>query len=137
MPTVRFLAKHLDLLLVLFPFEVPIFAPYLRTACVGPSVLEVEGVRAEVLRKEVVAQFALPTRRPDEVRKRHKNSSTWDQGRTNLLLLPGSREQEVRKHLPIMLDAVCMVIRHPYPSAHSKTRSFLSVFMFEILLGLL
>jgi lipid A disaccharide synthetase len=91
----RFLASHLDLLCVLFPFEVEHFRGHVPTACVGPSVLEVPSVRAQLAHRH----HPLPTstRGCDDVEA---------QAMSKLLILPGSRAQEVKNHLSIMLASL-------------------------------
>ena len=91
----HFLASHLDLLCVLFPFEVEHFREYVPTACVGPSILEVPAVRAQLAHSH--HSLPITTRGGDDVEA---------QATSKLLILPGSRAQEVKNHLSIMLASL-------------------------------
>lgn len=88
------MAKIIDRLLVIFPFEVEVFkGTGLRVDFVGHPLVD----RVERFKHEPVA--ALP----------------WP-GDPRIALLPGSREQEVNRILPIMLKAAEQVM-HRYPTA--------------------
>ena len=71
-------ARYIDALLVLFPFELPIWKKYpIEVTCVGhPLIDEISQTRHE------------PIEKPRTV-----------------ALLPGSRNSEIRRHLPTLLDA--------------------------------
>lgn len=101
-----FLADNLDLLLVLFPFEVAHFGRHLKTACVGPSILELSSVRAQLARHDQSPP------RGDDVEADQPRSRP-----SRLLILPGSRAQEVHSHLPIMLSALKILS----PSSHKDS----------------
>lgn len=94
----RLMAKTLDLLLVLFPFELDWFKqhqPSLKVVCVGHPMLD--------------------RWRPD-----HPTPPS-DSG-FRIALLPGSREREIRTHLPIMLAAA----RELRPAAPQATFNILA-----------
>lgn len=81
------LAKCIDTLMVVFPFEQDFFSKYgIKTVFVGHPLID-DPVFSDVPTKESV----------------HKE--------LRLALLPGSRRQEVKRNLPIMLDAVEIVNR--------------------------
>jgi lipid-A-disaccharide synthase len=87
------LARNVDLLLSIFPFE---RAWYARRA---PSL------RVEFVGHPLVDRFAEVQRRPPS----EWASAECDAGlggTPRVLLLPGSRRQEVRRHLPILAEAV-------------------------------
>jgi len=77
------MAKMIDLLMVIFPFEVEVFkGTGLRTVFVGhPLVESVKRTRA---------------RPPVEL--------NWPAGEKRVAILPGSRKQELERILPVMLD---------------------------------
>ena len=78
------MAKFLDLMLCLFPFELPLYADAgLRAVCVGHPLLD----SLEAEKKEQVRDASL------------------------VALLPGSRGKEVRKIFPIMIEAAKMMKR--------------------------
>jgi lipid-A-disaccharide synthase len=78
------MAKYLDLMMCIFPFEKPLYeASGLRTEFVGhPMIAELEAKR-------------IPVERDPKL----------------IGLLPGSREREVRRIFPIMLEAACILSR--------------------------
>lgn len=79
------MAKILDLLMVIFPFEVDVFkGTGLRTVFVGHPLVE------SVRRTLATSLPALP----------------WPAGGPRVALLPGSRPQEIARILPVMLDTV-------------------------------
>ncbi|SDU17183.1 lipid-A-disaccharide synthase [Verrucomicrobium sp. GAS474] len=84
------MAKILDLLLVIFPFEKDWFAervPKLRTEWVGHPIWD---------------------------RIQPKGEETGNRIERRVALLPGSREGEIRKHLPILIEtARDLMGRHP------------------------
>jgi len=89
-----FLSRNLDLLLVLFPFEQQYFSSFLRTVCTGPPVFELAAIRRRAMQAPVEStSSSLPP-------------SKQQISDPVLLLLPGSRVQEVRQHLPILLEVV-------------------------------
>lgn len=76
------MAEFLDLMLCLFPFELPLYADAgLRAVCVGHPLLD----SLETEKKEQVRDASL------------------------VALLPGSRSKEVRKIFPIMIEAAKML----------------------------
>lgn len=78
------MAKILDLLMVIFPFEVDVFkGTGLKTVFVGHPLVE-----------SVQRTLARPS--PE---------LPWPAGKTRVGLLPGSRRQEIERILPAMLDA--------------------------------
>lgn len=78
------MAKILDLLMVIFPFEVDVFADTgLKTVFVGHPLVE------SVRRTLAAPSPELP----------------WPAGERRVAILPGSRRQEIRKVLPPMLAA--------------------------------
>ncbi len=88
------ITRDIDLMLAIFPFEKGWYAerkPDFKVEFVGhPLIDRYAGERTK-----------LPAKTPDE---------------TSLLLLPGSRVRELRKHLPVMLDAARRI------SAEQKVR---------------
>ncbi len=124
------LARDIDLLLSIFPFEKPWYArrvPRLRVEFVGhpmvdrfmaaqsrcaPPLIHPESERNwEADRSETPARHdpgssgGSPSRR---------TIGTAEQGVSTVLLLPGSRAAELHRHLPVMLDAA-RVIRKARP----------------------
>lgn len=83
---VRTLAKRVDHLAVVFPFEADLYRGLTEVSFVGHPALET--VRA--------------SSPPEEVRRRHG----LDPSRPLVTLLPGSRGSEVRALLPVMVEAV-------------------------------
>ncbi|HAL92291.1 MAG TPA: lipid-A-disaccharide synthase [Verrucomicrobia bacterium] len=78
------MAKILDLLMVIFPFEVDVFrGTGLKTVFVGHPLVE-----------SVLRTLAAPT--PE---------LPWPPGAMRVAILPGSRRQEIQRILPVMLDA--------------------------------
>lgn len=89
------MAKILDLLMVIFPFEVEVFRETgLKTVFVGHPL--VESIRRTLARPSA----DLP----------------WPAGGPRVALLPGSRRQEIERILPPMLDAA-REIRRRFPEA--------------------
>jgi lipid-A-disaccharide synthase len=88
------LARDFDLLLSIFPFEKEWYAgrvPKLRVDFVGHPMLD-RFTKAEGRRQKVEGSAVSPS----------------------IVLLPGSRADEVRRHLPVMLDALKLIqAKHP------------------------
>ena len=85
------LAKDIDLLLCLFPFEKEWYAqrvPELRVECVGHPLFD-----------RHAGQGTVPARA----------SSHNDTELPRVLLLPGSRNAELRRHLPVMIGAAQII----------------------------
>ena len=78
--TLHFLEQHLDHLLLLFPFELASYGRRPPSTCVGPPIFEHDSVRDAVGLEP--STFS--------------SSKTDNDGALHLLLLPGSRKQEVR-----------------------------------------
>ena len=92
------LARDYDLLLSIFPFEKDWYAkrvPQLRVEFVGHPM--VERMPKEELRIQKLENSTAP----------------------KILLLPGSRQSELQRHLPVMLDAV-KLIQEKLPVAKAK-----------------
>jgi len=90
------LARDYDLLLCIFPFEKAWYAqhvPQLRVDFVGHPMVE--------------------RMQKSELRIQNKSSTP------TILLLPGSRKGELRKHLPVMLEAL-KLIQQQLPAAKAK-----------------
>jgi lipid-A-disaccharide synthase len=87
------IARDVDLMLTIFPFEKAWYAarvPNLRVEFVGHPLLD---------------RYV----RDDREARRHSSPAA-----TRVLLLPGSRKREIRKHLPVMLQATArMRLRQP------------------------
>ena len=84
------MAKILDLLMVIFPFEVDVFkGTGLKTVFVGHPL--VESVKRTLAK--------LPAEIP------------WPAGDKHVAILPGSRRQEIERILPDMLDTACELRR--------------------------
>ena len=96
--TLQFLSSRLDLLLILFPFEDKYFRQHVPTVCTGHPVFELERVR------ESVGDELPPPRECC-------SDSMRSAGATKLLLLPGSRVQEIQANLPLMLRALALLPR--------------------------
>ena len=83
---VRQIARWVDRMAVIFPFEVPFYERYgVNVTFVGHPLLD--SVRAQQPRETVLKKLGL------------------DPDKTTVALLPGSRRREVVYHLPVMLDA--------------------------------
>jgi lipid-A-disaccharide synthase len=96
--TLQFLSSRLDLLLILFPFEDKYFRQHVPTVCTGHPVFELARVR------ESVGDELPPPRECC-------SDSMRSAGATKLLLLPGSRVQEIQANLPLMLRALALLPR--------------------------
>lgn len=83
---VRQIARYVDHMAVVFPFEVPLYENRkVKVSFVGHPLLDI--VRSGALREAVLAQLALDT------------------GKRTIAILPGSRKGEIAYHLPVLLDA--------------------------------
>jgi len=89
---VRFLRRYVRKLLCIFPFEEDFFRPH--------------GVEVEYVGHPLVGR-ATPTLNREQFFARH----SLDPGRPVVCLLPGSRNQEVARHLPPMLEAAARLAR--------------------------
>jgi len=99
------LARDYDLLLSIFPFEKDWYArraPKLRVEYVGHPMMERFISEGRVRRAPDMDKLGTRGARPSEV-----------------LLLPGSRESELQRHLPVMLGAVNL-IRGKLPGVRAK-----------------
>ena len=99
------LAADYDLLLSIFPFEKDWYAkrvPKLRVEFVGHPMVERFNSEGRVPRAPDTDILGSRGTRPSEI-----------------LLLPGSRADELRRHLPVMLGAL-KLIREKLPSARAK-----------------
>jgi lipid-A-disaccharide synthase len=99
------LAADYDLLLSIFPFEKDWYAkrvPKLRVEFVGHPMVERFNSEGRVPRAPDTEILGARRARPSEI-----------------LLLPGSRADELRRHLPVMLGAL-KLIREKLPSARAK-----------------
>ncbi|HET7623941.1 MAG TPA: lipid-A-disaccharide synthase [Verrucomicrobiae bacterium] len=98
------IAGDYDLLLSIFPFEKDWYAqrvPQLRVEFVGHPMID---------------RFANGNSQP--VRRDSENASIANRP-PRILLLPGSRESELKRHLPVMLGAL-KLIRQKQPQAAAK-----------------
>ncbi len=94
---VRFIRRHVDLMLVLFAFEETLYRDgAFNVTCVGHPLLD--AVRPSKTRQQLLADVGFEDRPPV------------------VGLLPGSREREVRSLLPVMLGAA-QRIHKKYPRA--------------------
>ena len=83
---VRQIARRVDRMAVVFPFEVPFYETRgVRVSFVGHPLLDI--VHVEDSREVTLARLAL------------------DAGKRTVAILPGSRPDEVSRHLPVLLDA--------------------------------
>ncbi len=101
------LAADYDLLLSIFPFEKDWYAkrvPKLRVEFVGHPMVERFNSEGRVPQAPIPENSGSRRARPSENR---------------ILLLPGSRADELRRHLPVMFDAL-KLIREKLPSANAK-----------------
>ncbi len=87
---VKLIARCVRKMIVFFPFEVPIYsAEGVDVEWVGHPL--VETVTPSLPKEEAFAQFGLDPHRP------------------TVALLPGSRESEVKRLLPVFVDAACIL----------------------------
>lgn len=83
---VRQIARWVDHMAVVFPFEVPFYEKWgVKVSFVGHPLLDI--VRSREPREGVLAQLALDAEKP------------------TIAILPGSRRGEILYHLPVLLDA--------------------------------
>jgi lipid-A-disaccharide synthase len=83
---IRQIAKWVDHMVVVFPFEVPLYQKQgVRVTFVGHPLLDI--VHCRDSREAMLAHLAL------------------DAGKQTIAILPGSRHGEVSYHLPVLLDA--------------------------------
>ncbi|MGB7946537.1 MAG: lipid-A-disaccharide synthase, partial [Candidatus Binatia bacterium] len=83
---VRQIARRVDSMAVVFPFEVPFYETWgVKVSFVGHPLLDI--VRVEDSREVTLTRLALDT------------------GKRTVAILPGSRREEVSRHLPVLLDA--------------------------------
>jgi lipid-A-disaccharide synthase len=83
---VRQIARRVDHMAVVFPFEVPFYETWgVKVSFVGHPSLDI--VRVEDSREVTLTRLALDT------------------GKRTVAILPGSRREEVSRHLPVLLDA--------------------------------
>jgi lipid-A-disaccharide synthase len=89
---VRQIARWVDQMAVIFPFEVPFYARHgVKVSFVGHPLLET--VRVNQTREAILAKIGLDPAKPA------------------IALLPGSRHGEVSRHLPVMRDAAIQLRR--------------------------
>jgi lipid-A-disaccharide synthase len=98
------LAADYDLLLSIFPFERDWYAK------------RVPGLRVEFVGHPMIGRFT-----NDDLRftRRATETASIANRKSQILLLPGSRVDELRRHLPVMLGAL-KLIREKLPSSHAK-----------------
>jgi len=83
---VRQIARRVNHMAVVFPFEVPFYETHgVKVSFVGHPLLDM--VRVEDSREATLTRLAL------------------DIGKRTVAILPGSRREEVSRHLPVLLDA--------------------------------
>jgi len=87
------LAADYDLLLSIFPFEKDWYAR------------RVPGLRVEFVGHPMINRFSSSSRDNDA----RTRSGSSDGGSSRILLLPGSRRSELKRHLPVMLPALKMI----------------------------
>jgi lipid-A-disaccharide synthase len=89
---VRQIARWVDHMAVIFPFEVPFYARHgVKVSFVGHPLLET--VHVNQTREAILAKIGLDPAKPA------------------IALLPGSRHGEVSRHLPVMRDAAIQLSR--------------------------
>ena len=92
---VHFIKKYVDLMLVLFPFEETLYQKYkMQVKWVGHPLLDI--VRTDTSKEKFLAHLHL------------------DDYKLTIGLLPGSREKEVERHLPLMVEAA-EILKKKYP----------------------
>jgi lipid-A-disaccharide synthase len=116
----KLLAADYDLLLSIFPFEKDWYArrvPKLRVEFVGHPMMgrfTIDDLRLTSL------EPAAGRSRGDEVQIKEKLETPHVVSyKSEILLLPGSRADELRRHLPVMLGSL-KLIREKLPSAKAK-----------------
>ena len=96
------MARDFDLLLSIFPFEKDWYArrvPKLRVEFVGHPMVERYTSEGRVTRVRNPAAMGTRVTRPSEFNDAQRHDPA-------ILLLPGSRAGELRRHLPVMLGAL-------------------------------
>ncbi|MET0501408.1 MAG: lipid-A-disaccharide synthase, partial [Candidatus Binatia bacterium] len=89
---VRQIARRVDHMAVVFPFELPFYESRgVKATFVGHPLLDI--VRSQESREAMLARFGL------------------DAGKRTVAILPGSRREEVSHHLPVLLDAARQLSR--------------------------
>jgi lipid-A-disaccharide synthase len=89
---VRQIARWVDHMAVIFPFEAPFYARYgVKATFVGHPLLET--VRTMAKRDDTLSKIGLDPTKPA------------------IALLPGSRSAEVSRHAPVMRDAAALLAR--------------------------
>jgi len=89
---VRQIARWVDHMALVFPFEVPFYQRYgVKVTFVGHPLLE--SVRVTECKESVLKQMG------------------FDPDKTTIALLPGSRPGEVQRHLPVLRDAAVQLSR--------------------------
>lgn len=87
---IKKIKKYVDELIVLFPFEVGFFQREgMKTHCFGHPLLDI--VKPSLSREEVIRKWKL------------------DAKKKIICLLPGSRKNEIHKHLPLLFDTVMLL----------------------------
>jgi lipid-A-disaccharide synthase len=112
-------AQDHDLILSIIPFEKEWYArrvPQLRVEYVGHPVLD-RYPNAE--RGARIADSVDHKRAPVSVSSPHVEDRLSRSDSPSLLLLPGSRVSELRRHLPVMFSAVAK-LRAGFPSLHAR-----------------
>jgi lipid-A-disaccharide synthase len=113
------LARDYDLLLSIFPFEKEWYAqrvPQLRVEFVGHPMI---GRFANDDLRFTHRQPELGGSRGDEAQPKKESEPLDFVACKNILLLPGSRKSELKKHLPPMLDAL-KLIQEKLPAVKTK-----------------
>ena len=101
----KLLEADYDLVLSIFPFEKDWYAkhtPKLRVEFVGHPMVDRFAAGGRMIRAPVWDQSGTRETRPSEI-----------------LLLPGSRKGELKRHLPLMLDAV-QLLQAKLPISHGR-----------------
>jgi lipid-A-disaccharide synthase len=105
------MAKDYDLLLTIFPFEQAWYAekvPRFRVEFVGHPMLD----------RYAAHSYGRQRQEDPNSRERHEASEPEEEGHPStagtavspsILLLPGSRESELRRHLPVMSEALTLL----------------------------
>ncbi len=125
------MAKFLDLMLCLFPFELPLYADAgLRAVCVGHPLLDSLEAKRLSAAPAPETQPAPVADKPERAKKdpnsgqielpfasglRKTAAKPIDRDASLVALLPGSRGKEVRKIFPVMIEAA-KVLKQSKPS---------------------
>jgi lipid-A-disaccharide synthase len=112
----RKIARTITCVCAVFPFELPVYEQAGATTCyVGHPLVDI--VKSDTARPDLLRQLDLDPEAP------------------MYALLPGSREQEIRLHLPDMLKAA-LLMRHEIPDAqfvialaHTVSRSMIEEYV--------